>query len=148
MPLKNVAQGPVAGKRVSDFGWLVPEWDWERNIGEPKQVPAGTHPDVVDEWHPTKNGNLTPDQVTYGSRRDVWWQCPTFETHAYRTRIRSGTSMLVNCTVCARRPSRRELGATRDAGDSTSAKQSGAFGQDEATYPLDSAPSAAIVASS
>jgi hypothetical protein len=27
-------------------------------------------------WHPTKNGTLTPFDVTPGSERRVWWRCP------------------------------------------------------------------------
>ena len=33
-----------------------------------------THPDIAKEWHPTKNGNLTPEMVTYGSNLKVWWK--------------------------------------------------------------------------
>jgi hypothetical protein len=32
-------------------------------------------PKLVGEWHPTKNGSLTPFQVTSGSGRKVWWVC-------------------------------------------------------------------------
>lgn len=34
---------------------------------------ATTHPHIAKEWHPTKNGTLTPQQVTYGSGKKVWW---------------------------------------------------------------------------
>ena len=30
---------------------------------------------VAREWHPTKNGNLTPRDVTPGSDKKVWWKC-------------------------------------------------------------------------
>ena len=33
------------------------------------------HPELAKEWHPTKNGQLTPSQVTYGSGKKVWWIC-------------------------------------------------------------------------
>lgn len=32
--------------------------------------------DVANEWHPTKNGDLTPEMVTVGSGKKVWWLCP------------------------------------------------------------------------
>ena len=32
-------------------------------------------PDLVKEWHPTKNGSLTPEAVTPESMRKVWWHC-------------------------------------------------------------------------
>ena len=33
--------------------------------------------DVASEWHPTKNGDLLPTQITYGSNKRFWWQCKT-----------------------------------------------------------------------
>ena len=32
-------------------------------------------PELAKEWHPTKNGDLTPHDVTYGSNKKVWWKC-------------------------------------------------------------------------
>ncbi len=34
---------------------------------------AYSNPDVAKEWHPTKNGDLTPDKVSKSARRKVWW---------------------------------------------------------------------------
>ncbi len=31
------------------------------------------YPDIAKEWHPTKNGDLTPDEVLCGTARVVWW---------------------------------------------------------------------------
>ena len=36
---------------------------------------ASKAPDVAKEWHPTKNGDLLPTQITYGSDKRFWWQC-------------------------------------------------------------------------
>jgi hypothetical protein len=36
---------------------------------------ATVRPDLVKEWHPTKNENLTPSDFTYGSGKKVWWLC-------------------------------------------------------------------------
>lgn len=30
-------------------------------------------PQLVSEWHPTKNGSLIPSQVTAGTNKKVWW---------------------------------------------------------------------------
>ena len=35
-----------------------------------------SHPELAKEWHPTKNGDLTPDDITEGCNRRVWWQMP------------------------------------------------------------------------
>lgn len=32
-----------------------------------------THPELSTEWHPTKNGDLTPDMVSAGSGKQAWW---------------------------------------------------------------------------
>lgn len=37
---------------------------------------ATTHPALASEWHPSKNGSLTPRGVTYGCTKKVWWLCP------------------------------------------------------------------------
>ena len=34
---------------------------------------ATTHPELAKEWHPTKNGDLTPQDVIAGSDKKVWW---------------------------------------------------------------------------
>jgi hypothetical protein len=30
---------------------------------------------ITNEWHPTKNGSLTPRDVTVNSNKKVWWLC-------------------------------------------------------------------------
>ncbi len=34
------------------------------------------YPEVAREWHPSKNGKLTPDLFPPGSGEVVWWLCP------------------------------------------------------------------------
>lgn len=34
------------------------------------------YPDLAKEWHPSKNGKLTPDLFVPGSSEVVWWLCP------------------------------------------------------------------------
>jgi len=36
---------------------------------------ATKNPNIVKEWHPTKNGKLTPNDVTSKSHKKVWWKC-------------------------------------------------------------------------
>jgi very-short-patch-repair endonuclease len=33
------------------------------------------NPEIAKQWHPTKNGSLTPKDVTPGSKKRVWWIC-------------------------------------------------------------------------
>ena len=61
---------------------------------------AKTHEYLITEWHPTKNGNLTPFDITSGSNLDVWWKCDKGDDHIYectpKERTRGG-----NCSICA-----------------------------------------------
>lgn len=40
------------------------------------------------EWHPTKNGKLTPNNITCGSNRKVWWSCH-FCGHSWEATVTS-----------------------------------------------------------
>ena len=31
------------------------------------------YPDLAKEWHPTRNGDLTPDSILCGSAKRIWW---------------------------------------------------------------------------
>jgi len=32
-------------------------------------------PDIAKQWHPTKNGNITPHDIVIGSNTKRWWKC-------------------------------------------------------------------------
>lgn len=34
------------------------------------------NPELAKEWHPTKNGDITPDSIGVGSRYEAWWFLP------------------------------------------------------------------------
>lgn len=60
---------------------------------------ATTHPSFVKEWHPTKNGNLKPSDVTYGMSKPIWWICPN--GHEYRaTLLHRTVGIGTNCPIC------------------------------------------------
>ena len=63
-------------------------------------------PLVAAQWHPTLNGELTPEMVTAGSRRKVWWQCP--QGHVWKAAVcaRAG-GRKTGCPVCAGGAKRR-----------------------------------------
>ena len=58
-------------------------------------------PEIAKEWHPTKNGDLTPNDVTYGSKKKVWWQCPKYEHHFYDAVIHTRTLSRCGCPFCS-----------------------------------------------
>ncbi len=98
-PTKNKPLTPAdisyASKR--EFWWLCPKCghEWKQapltqsRRGDRPRCPARNGcnttdrnrlsircPDLIKEWHPTKNKPLTPADISYGSEREFWWLCP------------------------------------------------------------------------
>ena len=61
---------------------------------------ATVQPLIARQWHPTLNGGLTPEMVTAGSNRKVWWQCPLGHTWKAVVYSRAG-SQRCGCPICA-----------------------------------------------
>ena len=66
-------------------------------------------PDLAKEWHPTKNGSLKPNDVTYGTHKKVWWKCSKDDNHEWKTSIgvRTGNRE-TGCPYCTLTPQSRE----------------------------------------
>jgi len=60
-----------------------------------------THPDIAKEWHPTKNGSLTPKDITYGSEKAIWWICKN--GHEYDAKPNHRTFRGSGCPYCSGR---------------------------------------------
>lgn len=58
-----------------------------------------THPDLAKEWSYEQNGNLTPYDVTAGSRKKAWWLCE--KGHAYEQLIIKRSSRGYSCPYCS-----------------------------------------------
>jgi very-short-patch-repair endonuclease len=63
-----------------------------------------THPEIAVQWHPTKNGDLTPDKVMAGSNASVWWLCPNTCSHGclheWQVRVNDRTNKNTGCPQC------------------------------------------------
>ncbi|HTU79411.1 MAG TPA: zinc-ribbon domain-containing protein [Solirubrobacteraceae bacterium] len=83
---------PLCGRRrASEYKTRVPR---ERSL-------AVKHPQLLAEWHPTRNEGLDPYTVGAGSEREVWWRCSRCG-HEWLTSPKErkrGTG----CPACARR---------------------------------------------
>jgi hypothetical protein len=68
---------------------------------------AAKDPNLAAEWHSTRNGRLTPADLTNRSDRDVWWQCPAGPDHAWQAspayRVQSPS-----CPYCSNRRASRD----------------------------------------
>lgn len=62
---------------------------------------ASAYPDIAAQWHPTKNGRLTPQTCTSASNRKAWWICPL--GHEYQAAIGARTVSGSDCPYCAGR---------------------------------------------
>ncbi len=67
---------------------------------QPKISLRDSYPEIADEWHPEKNGFRTPEDVSPGSHKKVWWKCK--EGHEWQAVVRARTSRGTGCPVCAR----------------------------------------------
>lgn len=59
---------------------------------------AAQHPELAAEWHPTKNGALSPDQFPCGSHKKVWWKGKC--GHEWLGTIKQRTSTGSGCPIC------------------------------------------------
>lgn len=56
-----------------------------------------THPTLAKEWHPTKNGILTPDKIIAGTHKKYWWICEKGHEWLANCKNRSNG---YNCPYC------------------------------------------------
>ena len=84
-----------------------------------KQVLAGFNdlgsksPEIAAEWHPTKNGDVRPEQVSNGSNEKAWWLGPCGHEYEMPAEWRTSRGMGCHCRH-ARWTSRRLQGFVAD----------------------------------
>ena len=60
---------------------------------------ASQRPDLAAEWNDKKNGTLTPQMVTVGSNKKIWWKCSL--GHEWEAAISARTGKSNGCPYCA-----------------------------------------------
>lgn len=60
---------------------------------------AEMRPDISAEWHPVKNGTLTPASIACNSYKKVWWVCP--RGHEYEQEVATRVSKGCGCPFCS-----------------------------------------------
>ncbi|MGD0678370.1 MAG: zinc-ribbon domain-containing protein [Polyangiaceae bacterium] len=65
---------------------------------------ATAYPAIAREWHPVRNGDVTPASVTPRARRTAWWLCP--KGHEWPAPVATRTRRGTVCPACsgARQP--------------------------------------------
>jgi len=107
---------PASGKKV---WWKCDKGDdheWIHSVNQRKQglnctICSGNkvvlsnclstlNPELAKQWHPTKNGDLTPYDVTIGSHKKVWWKCDKGDDHEWVSTIYHRSNGR-SCAICA-----------------------------------------------
>lgn len=60
---------------------------------------ATTHPVLAAEWNKEKNGDLTPQRISYGYDKKVWWRCSL--GHEWKATPISRIRMAAGCPICS-----------------------------------------------
>jgi hypothetical protein len=66
----------------------------------PENCLANTYPQIAAEWHPTRNGALTPTGVTRASAKKVWWKCAKNPAHEWEALVKNRTLLDTGCPDC------------------------------------------------
>ena len=83
----------------NDF--LTGNWKMEYSLGGAviAEQTVTIYPDIADDWHPIKNGTLSPGAIAVKSSKKVWWlgKCG----HEWQSTVASRTSRNGGCPYCS-----------------------------------------------
>lgn len=71
---------------------------------------AALRPELAAEWHPSLNGDLTPESVIVGSTKRAWWQCSKNPEHVWESVIEKRGKGGRGCPYCAGRHKNELMG--------------------------------------
>jgi hypothetical protein len=75
-------------------------------------------PNIAKTWHPTRNGKLTPEKVSYGSKFNAWWKCDN--NHEWQRKVNYCTTEKTNrCPFCSGRRKKENVAHIAEALDSS-----------------------------
>ena len=96
---KGMNGKPLLGAELRELDALIGLYASEENN---LQV---INPKLAEEWHPVKNGGLTPKNVLPYSKDRVWWRCQ--KAHDWQAPVASRTKGR-GCPVCSGRIATKE----------------------------------------
>ena len=63
---------------------------------------AVLYPDIAKEWHPTKNGNITPDQISSETHDSYYWICSKCGKE-YKAMVKNRVRVGSGCKDCGQK---------------------------------------------
>lgn len=60
---------------------------------------AEMYPEIAKEWHPTKNGKITPEQISSETHDSYYWICPKCGAE-YKAMVKNRVRVGSGCKVC------------------------------------------------
>jgi hypothetical protein len=57
-------------------------------------------PGVAAQWHPTKNGDVTPADITSQTHKKCWWRCDAGSDHEWEASPNSRVGRGTGCPCC------------------------------------------------
>lgn len=122
-PTKNEGLDPTtistgSARRVWWRCEVDPSHEWERfvftrtkddrgcpycdgRIASEKNSLATVFPEIASQWHPARNGSLTPYDVTCKSGKKVWWRCATC-MYEWSAIVKNRTHLKSLCPLCSK----------------------------------------------
>jgi hypothetical protein len=64
---------------------------------------ATVAPEVAAQWHPTKNGDVTPSDVVANENRKYWFKCDVHWDHEWEATLCDRASGGTGCPCCVNR---------------------------------------------
>ena len=59
--------------------------------------------DLMKEWHPTRNSNINPNELSCGSGVIAWWKCENNPNHVWNTSV-NNRNLGTGCPYCIHNP--------------------------------------------
>ncbi len=92
--------------RTRDFKNSICPCSSNRKLCEDNSL-AQVRPDIAKDWHPYKNGPLTPNDFVAGGSKKVWWICK--HGHEWQAQIGARVISGTGCPKCTLQTSRIEI---------------------------------------
>jgi very-short-patch-repair endonuclease len=74
-----------------------------RRVSVTNSLALNAPAELLAQWHPDKNGALTPGDLVLTSQRVVWWQCPKGPDHVWDAPVHWRTTLGFGCPFCSGR---------------------------------------------